>query len=275
MLLLSKKEDAAYKTWLDEIKAKNPDVAETLDAFAETDAGREIFRGGLREADYYRRLNEIRDQRDEFSREQEKFKADVTKQYSWWEQAKPAHDAAVKEAADLKQKLAAYQEQLKEYGVDPKDVGAATPPQDTNNMSQQEIAQLRAQVQMMDQAFPQVLTGMLAAQQKAIQEGLPFEPDKVVQEVYTNRVDPMTAFDRITAEQRQEKVREQLETKLEEAREEGRKEALSKISGPDRGLRPAGPSVVEALRGDATVETDPGKRTDLAVQDYLEMTQGQ
>jgi len=272
MLLLSKKEDAAYTDWVNEIKAKHPDVAEHLDPIVETDAGREIFRGGLREADYYRRLNEIRDQREEFGRQQEKFKSDVTQQYSWWEQAKPAHEAAVAEAQQLKTKLEAYEKELKEYGVEPKDVNAATPAVDATNVTQQQLEQLRQQVGMMDQAFPQVLTGMLAAQQKAITEGLTFDPAKVVQEVYQNRVDPLTAFNNLSADERQTKVKAQLEGELEKAREEGRKEALSKISGPDRGLRPAGPSVVDVLRGDAEVITDPQKRTDAAVQDFLQMT---
>jgi DNA repair exonuclease SbcCD ATPase subunit len=273
MLILSKKEDAAYEAWLKEIKTKYPDVTEHLDAFAGTDAGREIFRGGLREADYYRRLNEFRDQRDQFERQQQKFKEDVTKQYSWWEQAQPAFQQAQQEAQELKSKLAAYEDQMKEYGMDPKDVKAAIPAVDTNtnNMTNQQLEQLRQQVQMMDQAFPQVLTGMLAAQQQAFQEGLPFDPAKVVQEVYQNRVDPLTAWNRLTTEQRQGKVREQLQKELDKAREEGRKEALSKVSGPDRMMRPAGPSVVDVLRGDAEVMTDPKARVDASVQDFLQM----
>jgi DNA repair exonuclease SbcCD ATPase subunit len=274
MLILSKKEDAAYEAWLNEIKTKNPDVSEQLDALAGTDAGREIFRGGLREADYYRRLNEFRDQREQFERQQQKFKEDVTKQYSWWEQAQPAFQQAQQEAQELKSRLAAYEDQMKEYGMDPKDVRAAIPAVDTNtnNMTNQQLEQLRQQVQMMDQAFPQVLTGMLAAQQQAFQEGLPFDPAKVVQEVYQNRVDPLTAWNKLTTEQRQGKVREQLQKELEKAREEGRKEALSKVSGPDRMMRPAGPSVVDVLRGDAEVMTDPKTRVDASVQDFLQMS---
>lgn len=265
---MSKKEDAAYQEWLAEIKAKHPDVSEQIDALAGTDAGKEIYRGGLREADYYRRLNELRDEKDTFSKEREEIESEGRRQVTWWQQAKPEFDAALQREEEAKRKLEAYEKQMKENGIDP--IRAATPPA-APTVNTKELDELKTRVQMMDAAFPNLTLGLFKAQSKAMKEGLSFDPEKVLEKVYKERMTPEAAFDVLSAEERANKAKVLLQQELDKAKEEGRREALSKLSGPDRAVRPAGPSIVDALRGDAQVLTDERQRRDAAVKDWMEM----
>jgi len=251
---MSRKEDAAYEEWLEEIKESHPDVADTLDTLAETDAGRELFRGGLREKDYYRRLNELRDARTEIEREGQE-------QVSWWESAKPEYERAIQERDEAIAQLEAAGNMNRQGS------GNGTPP--SNN---EDLEQMKARLAAMDQAYPQVMLGMFEAQQAALREGLQYKPDEVLQEAFKKKISPLQAFNEIVAPQRQEKAKGMLESELNKAREEGRKEALSKLSGPDRVLKRQGPSIVDALTGDAEVLSDPRKRRDAAVADFLELT---
>ncbi len=257
---MSRKEDAAYEEWLEEIKTKNPDVADTLDSLAETDAGREIFRGGLREKDYYRRLNDIRDARTELDEE-------AQKQVSWWEQAKPEYERALAERDEAVHKLEAAS-----MNRETPDGGNGAPPPSAPNMNPKELEEMRQRITAMDQAYPQVMLGMFEAQQAALREGLEYKPDEVLKKAFEKRISPVQAFNEIVADQRQEKAKGLLESELSKAREEGRKEALSKLSGPDRVLKRQGPTIVDALTGDAEVMTDPRQRRDAAVSDFLELT---
>lgn len=257
---MSKKEDAAYSEWLAEIKAKNPDVAPTLDEIADTEAGRELFRGGLREADYYRRLNEISSAKAELE-------AEAQRQVSWWEQAKPEYESAVSARDQALARLEAVEHQLKGgESVDPRSL-----PQTPVGVPSKELEALQNRVQSMDQAYPQIMMGLFNAQQAAMREGLSFDANSVLQAVYQQKVDPLTAFNKLVAPQREEKAKQMLAHELEKAREEGYKQALSKLSGPDKVLRSASPSIVDALRGTAQVLSNEGERRDAAVRDYLEM----
>ena len=257
---MSRKEDAAYAEWMDEIKSKHPDVADTLEALAETDAGREIFRGGLREADYYRKLNDIRDARAELDEE-------ANKQETWWEQAKPEYARALAERDEAVQKLEAAA-----MTREPGGGGGNGAPAPANPSNPKELEELRQRIGAMDQAYPQVMLGMFEAQQAALREGLEYKPDEVLRMAFDKRMKPLDAFNEIVADQRTAKAKGMLESELNKAREEGYKQALSKLSGPDQILKRQGTSIVEALNGDAEVLTDQNKRRDAAVQDFLEMT---
>lgn len=266
---MGRKEDTAYAEWLAEIKAKHPDVAPKIDEIAETEAGREIFRGGLREADYYRRLNEIRDERAEIEAKAREVEEEGQRQVSWWQEAKPEFDRVQAEREQYRQQLEAYQEKLKEIGVEP--MKTAVPPTPAPVASTRELEDLKNRVNLMDAAYPQVMMGLFQAQQAAIAEGLQFDPNQVIQKVYKDKVDPLTAFNQLVAPQREEKAKTMLQQELEKAKEEGRREALSKLSGPDRAVRPSGPSIVDALRGDAQVLTNERERRDAAVRDWMDL----
>lgn len=259
---MSRKEDAAYGDWLDDIKSKNPDVADHLDALAETDAGREIYRGGLREADYYRRLNEVRDAKQELDRE-------AQEQVTWWQEAKPEYERAVTERDEALARLEATNVN------DPNGSGgngAPNPPLPTNP---QELELIKQRMTAMDQAYPQVMLGMFEAQQAALQEGLKYKPDEVLQRAFEKRIKPIDAFNELVTDQRQEKAKFMLEGELDKARQEGYKQALSKISGPDKIMSTRGPSIVDALSGTAEVITDERERRDAAVAEYIELTSEQ
>jgi DNA repair exonuclease SbcCD ATPase subunit len=273
---VSKKEDADYKEWLEELKTKNPAISEHLDAIAETDQGRDLFRGERREADYYRRLNELDGQKKAVAEEAEINKAEGARQVSWWQAAKPEYEEALKAKTDLTAQLEAAQAKLKEQGVPIVDPTTPKPPPAPAPETTKEIEAMKARINAMDAGYPQVMLGLFQAQQAAQAEGIPFDAGAVLKHAYDNNTSPMQSFNTLSSEVREKNAAEKLTAKLDEAREAGRKEALSKLSGPDRGIRPSGPTIVDALRGDAEVLTDSDKRKDAAVRDWMEMeSQGQ
>lgn len=249
---MSRKEDAAYAEWLMDIKTKNPDVSDTIDALADTDAGREIFRGGLREADYYRRLNEVRDAKTELDKESQE-------QVTWWQEAKPEYEKAISERDAALAKLEA---------AGPGGGGGGNGQAPSNP---KELEDLKGRVMAMDQAYPQVMLGMFEAQQAALREGLEYKPEEVLQRAFKQQQKPIDAFNEIVAPQRREKAKGMLEVELGKARDEGYKQALSKLSGPDRILTNRQPSIVDVLNDKATVITDAQERRDASVKEYLEL----
>lgn len=252
---MSKREDNAYAEWLGELKAKNPAIADKLDEIADTEAGREIFRGSLREADYYQRVEKVNAKEKELLAEDER-------QVSWWKEAKPEYDRAVQEAAEARRRLEAVGSQ----------VSGGNPPAPPHIQPSKDLEELKSRVVAMDQGYGQLMLGMFNAQQAALREGLPFEADKVLQEVYQQKVDPVTAFNKLAAPARETKAKELLDRELEKAREEGYKQALSKLSGPDKVLRQGGTSLVDTLKASQDPSfADSRQRVDASVKDWLEL----
>ena len=251
---MSQKEDEAYAKWVDEVR-EQADSPEAIDALAGTQIGREIFRGTLGKREIDRRFNE-------FQREKEAFSADVQKQQSWWEKAKPTYDQAVAEAAALKR-------QLGSAGV----ASAPSAPNADYGVLTQEIESMKNTLRSMDLALPSVLTGMLQAQAEAQREGLPFEPNVVLQSSFSSKRSPLDAWRDLTTSERQAKADESFKKAIADAEERGRMSAASR-GGADRAIRPAGPSVVDVLQGNAegAAPATRQSRVDAAVRDFLEGT---
>lgn len=268
---MAKREDQDFKVWLEELKKLHPETAANLDALAETEVGKELFRGERREAEFYRRLNEI-------TEKERQFQATVAAQAKWYETAKPEYERAVtkaQEAEALRLRLEAMNKQLAEIGVKVPEQNSPSVPahSSTEDITTRELQELRGQVAQMDQAFPLVMGQFLSVLHKSTKEGFDVDPNAVLKYVYDNKVAPDVAYEKLTADARESRRQEELDKKLKEAKEAGRREALSSFQGPER-IPLAAPSVVEALRAkeDANIFAKPQDRVDAAVKDFLEMT---
>lgn len=270
---MAKREEQDYKVWLEELKKLHPETAANLDAIADTPVGKELFRGERREAEFYRRLNEMTEQ-------ERKFQETVAAQAKWYETAKPEYERAVtkaQEAEALRQRLEAMNQKLAEIGVNvPEDKNTPSVParSSTDDITTRELQELRGQVAQMDQAFPLVMGQFLSVLHKSTKEGFDVDPNQVLKYVYDNKVAPEVAYEQLTKDAREQRRQEELDAKLKEAKEAGRREALSSFQGPER-IPLAAPSVVEALRAakdEGNVVLNPRDRVDAAVRDFLEMT---
>jgi hypothetical protein len=269
---MSQSEDQKYQEFLKEVKSKLPaELQANLDAIAGTEAGKEIFRGGLREKDYYTRLNAL-------AAEKETIKSTAAKQTEWYNEfqgAKGRLESRAQEAERLKAKLRAYEDKASEFGLDLEDVRDASdtrrssaPAAVSDSSASEELKALREKVEFFDKALPKVLGDLVSIARESIRENFDVDPLQVVQFASENQVDPRTAFSELTKAEREKRASDSLKAQLEKAKEEGRQEALSKLQGPDR-IRPSGPTIVDNLTDKAAAFGDHRSRVDEAVKDFL------
>lgn len=210
-----KKEDEAYEKWAQEIKAKIPTEAQThVDALLGTDAGKELFRGSLREADYYQRLNALHEDRN-------KFLEIAAEQNTWFEQVNKE-----------------YKEMAARVGNSVADPSDVTPPSSQGGgIDPAFLNELRDKlkaVEALDRSLPAVLGQMSTIAMRAAKEGFDVEPTQVIDFATKNRMDPLSAYNYLTADEREKRAAKEREKELASAREEGRKDALKNLQSPDR-----------------------------------------
>jgi len=268
---VSKKEDTAYQEWFNEIRSKLPaELQPNLDALVGTDAGKEIFRGGLREADYYRRLNEQAEAKAQFD-------AEVREQSTWFETEKPKNQRLVNEVNQLRKDLLTHKAELIAAGLEvPKEVKEAVDQsQGASMQDKNELEQIKKQMQFLDKALPQMLIKSMNMANRLIKENYTVTPEAVFQHAAEKGVDLDAAFEYLTADERASRADKKLAEKLKEAEERGAREALAKLSGPDRSMRPAGPSVFDAIvakDGDtAKPLSDRNERRDIGGKELAEL----
>lgn len=240
---MSKKEETAYQEWVNEIRSKLPaDQHANLDALVGTDAGKEIFRGGLREADYYRRLNEHNEAKA-------KFDNDVRTQNDWFNLEKPKNVRLNAEVEKLRKELLQHKAELVAAGLEvPKELTQAVDQsQGASMQNKDELEQMKRQLQFLDKALPQVIGKAMAMTSRLVKENYSVTPDAVFQHAAEKGVDLDAAFEYLTSDERAKRADQKIAEKIKEAEERGAREALAKLSGPDRSMRPAGPSVFDAL----------------------------
>lgn len=282
---MKKKTEAEYKAWLEEVRSKLPvgSKGKFDELVADEEVGLNIFGGHLREADYYRKLNEMQEAQKEVEGNRQhlnlavqKFKADVEEVKNWYDAEAGKNETLVAENDALRAHVNATRQKLREYGLE-EDAPTGTPPAIGNNQEnarlREELQQLKRYVIGMDRAVPQVMRQSLKAVVNGIREGYDFDPDALFDYTQQNGVDLPTAFDRITAEQRAAKAAKVQEEALLKAREEGRREALSRVQSPDM-IRPTGPGgrSIEDMRN--VKATSPMQRVNDAVQVFMEQDQG-
>lgn len=265
---MSQREDEAYKQFLEEVKAKLPtELQSNLDAIAGTEAGRELFRGGLRTSDYYKRLETL-------NTEKQQIQETAARQKAWFDQAEPKVKRSVQEAEKLKAKLRALEDKAADAGFDLDDVGEPKrgngAPVAADSSFADELKELRGKVDFYDKALPRVLGELTGIVKDSIRDNYDVDPIEVIRYSTERGVNPRTAFEQMTSEVREQRAQKALEEELDKAREEGRKEALSKLQGPDR-IRPAGPSIVDALQVKDAPAVGHNERVRDAVKDFMEL----
>lgn len=226
---MSKREDEAYAAWLEEIEASLPseDAVEAFKVLAETDAGRDLYRGTLREKDYYTKLNKLNADREEVEKAQEELT-------EWYENEQAIKEQIIKERDALR----------KAAGEQPQD----GPPNQQVGISPEEFAVIRAKaakVDAIDKLLPRVLGDLGAVLQDAQKNGYDVDAREIMQASVQSGVDPYNAYLKLTGKQREERAKQALEDQQKKWYEEGRRAALSG-DAPDH-VQPAGPNVYDML----------------------------
>lgn len=242
---MKKKTEAEFKAWQEDVRSKLPvGLKGKFDELvADEEVGLNIFGGYQREADYYKRLNEMQEAQRQVEKNQgllgaavQKFAADVTSVKDWYETEAQKNENLLNENEQLKGLVNAARAKMAEYGLE--DLTPGTPQvghsQAADARLREEHEALKQYVIGMDRAVPQVLRQALKVAVKGIKEGYDFDPDQLFDYTQQNRVDLPTAFDRLTADQRATRVQKEQEEALAKAKEEGRREALSRSASPDR-----------------------------------------
>ena len=250
---MSKKEDEAYEKWAEGVKSNLSDEQKAnFDSLVESDSGKEIFRGHLRENEFYTRLNKLNEDRRELESDQTKQKVEADKISSWFAEAKPEYDEALTVRQDMEDKNAELTRQLSAYGL-----GDDTNLPNPNTASHKETEKLQAQMaelqqklQFMDQGLPQLMTDHSAIIRESIKNDFSATPEDVVRYSNENKVPIRQAFEILTKDERQARVDATRSQEIEDAKatahEEGRREALENLQTPDH-LRPSGPSILDTI----------------------------
>lgn len=273
---MSKKSEATYEAWIKELEASekfNAEQKAALKVLTEGEAGKELFGGHLREKDYYTKLNEHQTKKDELEREKAAFAADLAKQSTWFQKAKPEYDRATQEAEALKAKLASLEKTFRDAGLEPPAGGTVTSKTANDDVTLRELNELRQHVQFMDKMVPQLAATVGNITRRSLKDGFEVDVNDVLKLAAEKQIDPATAYERLTQADRDKQNEAAREKEKAQWIEEGRKQALSKLSGPDR-IRPAAPSLVDALRGASggpEIISDPRARVDAAVKAFAEL----
>lgn len=276
---MKQKTEAEYKAWINEVESRltTPEKKAAFKALVEGEEGMELFGGHLREADYYRRLNEhtaeskkLEDATRQLEDERAKFSQNVREVASWYEQEKPRKAALEQEAKALRAQLSAAQAQLQEYGLEDPSRDVRTPKSgkvDEDDL-REEIKVLKASLVKVDQTLPGILKDMSRVLYTGIKEGYEFDPEKVIDHSINKGVDLFSSFETLVSDQRAKRAEEQRQKEIEKAKEEGRREALSKLPDPTR-IRLQAPASLENITAAPVTQQD---RVSAAVKDYLEMS---
>ena len=230
---MSKKEDAAFQAWTEEL-AKEVDAEErdAFDAWIMTKSAREAYRGYLREQDYHRRTNVIEEEKQKLAGIREELE-------SWYEEEAPKNEALLKERDELRAQLEA--------------VGSGGPPPAKGtpgvNISAQDLDEIRQKSQkaeVLDKLLPAVLGDLSAVLKDSLKNDFDVDPREVIKLSLQQGIEPWRAYMNLTADERAERSEKAAEAERKKWFEEGRRAALTNNS-PDH-LQPSGPTVIDYLK---------------------------
>lgn len=235
---MSRREDEKFEAWVEEVcEGLDAQKAEAFRLFAESDAGRDMYRGTIRQNDYYTRLNEFNEEKKDFESERERLEARAEELEQWYETESPKNAALLKERDLLKKQL--------------EELGSSNPPSATSGISSEELATLKAQVekaQQLDRMLPGVLADTLRVAIEAQKEGYEVDPAEVFRVSLQQGVRPYKAYEHLTHEARAKKYEAQREEERKKWVEEGRRAALSESNGSPDHFGSTQPSVVDFLQ---------------------------
>jgi DNA repair exonuclease SbcCD ATPase subunit len=265
---MSKREDAEFDEWKKETRGKlSPSVQAQFDALTGDPTSKEVFRGYLREGEFYTRLNETKAEADRIKKEKESLAAEVTQFQrqrteiaSWWQNEK------------LEEKVQKLEQKLDGLDPDSTDTGKGRN-SEMNDDRLAEIEEVKAQLkatqgrlEAIDGNLPRFVGSLGKVIRNSIKEGFDIDPDKIVELSLNNGADPEVAYYQLTYADREKRAKEDFDKKLKDAEEKGRREALSTRPSQDF-LRPAGPTVVDRIR-EKSNPTDRRQLVDAAVEEF-------
>jgi DNA repair exonuclease SbcCD ATPase subunit len=277
---MSKREDAEFDEWKKETRGKlSPSVQAQFDALTGDPTSKEVFRGYLREGEFYTRLNETKAEADRIKKEKESLAAEVTQFQrqrteiaSWWQNEKPKNERLVEEKKKLEEKVQKLEQKLDGLDPDSTDTGKGRN-SEMNDDRLAEIEEVKAQLkatqgrlEAIDGNLPRFVGSLGKVIRNSIKEGFDIDPDKIVELSLNNGADPEVAYYQLTYADREKRAKEDFDKKLKDAEEKGRREALSTRPSQDF-LRPAGPTVVDRIR-EKSNPTDRRQLVDAAVEEF-------
>lgn len=280
---MSKREDAEFEAWKKETRGKlDPSLQDKFDALTSHESSKELFRGYLRENEFYTRLNEQNAEKQKIAKERESLAAEVaqfqrqrTEIASWWQAEKPKNEKLVAEKKQLEQKVKALEAKLNDLDPDSTDAprGRGKDSEMTDDQRaeidevKKSLAAANARLEAIDSNIPQFVGKLGRVIKNSLKEGFDIDPDKVVELSLNNGADPEVAYYQLTYEEREKRAKADFEKKLKEAEEKGRREALSTRPSQDF-LRPAGPTVVDRIREKSSGPMDRRALVDAAVEEF-------
>lgn len=242
---MAKKKDPGFEEFLEEIKGKvaGIDDPEKKAAWSkvlseDADSLKLVFRGGLREADYYRRLNAINEEKQALNEQKQKWDAYEGEFRSEYDRMKARSDAL---EAQLKRKEA----DLREAGLD--DEADEVKRKRQNMVDEQELGALKKKVEELagfreeatdalrkiSAGSPAFTAAFAKAQRRFAKEGYDFDEEEVLHRVLKDQVPIEVAFEDAVRDQRKKREQEERRAEIEKAKEEARQEERTKHSAPD------------------------------------------
>jgi hypothetical protein len=208
---VSKREDERFEAWKAEIRDKLPeDQRAAFEALADSEVAREeLFRGTIRQKDYYTRLNELNEEKQVSTAEREKVEQFRDELYAWYDEEGPKNDALIKERDMLRA-------QLEELGTD-------NPPEAGSPISTEELAALKAKIdeaEKLNKILPGVLSDQMAIAIDAVKNDFKVDPREVMKLSLQHGVAPYKAYEHLTASQRSERYQKAREEEKEKWKED-------------------------------------------------------
>lgn len=245
---MSKKEDAEFSAWLEDLAGSlAPEDSTLLKSWAQKapEKFREKFRDGLREGDYYRKLERLNANARELARREREIGSLVqTREQEIAEERR--------RAAELQKRLELTEAQLAAMGLTTEEEPGGN--QVMSDVSKEDVAKLRealeaqkARLEAMDRAFPAVLAESLEVGAEIAKEGWKVSPSEVLRLSLERQQPPKAILQTLTKEERESREKDRFEKEKAKWMEEGRREVLSRLPSPDH-LRPLGPTIVDTLR---------------------------
>jgi hypothetical protein len=253
---MSKREDEAYAAWLEELIAEYPDELrdKAKEALSSPVARERLYRGTIRQDDYYRRLNEIEDAKKELESARDEL-------YAWYEEESPKQEVLITERDLLKKQLA-------DRAGDPP-AAAGVP-----GFSIEDLAVLKAKaekIEVLDKIIPAVLADSMAIAKDAVKNNFEYDPHEVMRLSLQHGVEPYKAYEHLTSDQRRKRYEKEQEDEKKKWVEEGRRQALTARNGSPDQLPISGPSIFNTLAKKDAPESTQRSRVDAALAAMLDM----
>lgn len=286
-----KREDADFDAWKKETRAKlDPAVQQAFDSLTSHETAKEVFRGYLREGEFYTRLNEQKAQNDRLTKEREALaneQAQFTRQRAeivkWWNDEKPKNARLVEEKKKLEEKIAKLSGKID--SLDPDATGDDDDRRGRRSeMSDEKIKEIdalkaqlgraEARLAQLDENLPGFVGKLGRVIKNSLKENMDVDPEKIVELSVANGADPEIAYYQLTYEEREKRRKADFDQKLKEAEDRGRREAMSTRPSQDF-LRPAGPTVVDRIRESKKESGDRRELVNGAVELFRELRANQ